>query len=82
MTEILAQIHLLESKVERLGLPSDSALQVYRYYEQELFCHQGWNDSLYLTSYQYYLHDLERMEKIYEGVVDSLSLWQRLERLD
>ncbi|NJM93317.1 MAG: DUF4296 domain-containing protein [Cytophagales bacterium] len=41
MTEILAQIHLLESKVERLGLPSDSALQVYRYYEQELFCHQA-----------------------------------------
>ncbi|NJM93318.1 MAG: DUF4296 domain-containing protein [Cytophagales bacterium] len=35
-----------------------------------------------MTSYQYYLHDLERMEKIYEGVVDSLSLWQRLERLD
>ena len=66
MTHIMIQIHLLEAKIGRLGLPSDSAKQVYMHFESELFRALAVDSSIFFKSYDYYSQEPEIFTKIYE----------------
>ena len=77
----MIQIHLLEAKIGRLGLPSDSAKQVYMHFESELFRALAVDSSIFFKSYDYYSQEPEIFTKIYGAVVDSLMEMESREKL-
>ena len=81
MAELLTDIYVLAAKVEKLNVSPDSTKKVYDFLERELLKEYGISDSLYLESYNYYLNDLNRMTKIHDIVIDTLSLRGRLKEI-
>lgn len=74
MTAILVDIHVAESRVENMGLPHDTGTVYYQKLQQDIFKkHQVKPDAFY-KSYDYYVTNVSELDKIYEKVVDSLSV--------
>lgn len=74
MVDILIDIHILEAKVNRLRLKTDSAKAVYNSLEDDLFEEFNIQKTVYERSYQYYMVNTKEMQEIYNVVVDSLNL--------
>lgn len=73
MTKILTEVHLLEAKIDQIGIsPKDSASAVYFHFENLLFEEMGVTKEQYENSFNYYLDHPKEFEKIYTTVVDSL----------
>lgn len=77
MVELLTEIHILEARVDKLRLPSDSAFKVYNTLEKEIFEKYNVDKVNYERSYQYYLSNPALLDKIYTIVVDSLNVIQK-----
>jgi hypothetical protein len=81
MTHVMIQIHLLEAKIGRLGLRTDSAKVVYKHFESELFRELKMDTSYFNKSFSYYSKKPEIFTKIYNAVVDSLIEMESREQL-
>jgi hypothetical protein len=81
MTHVMIQIHLLEAKVGRLGLRTDSAKQVYKHFELALLKELNIDTSRFNESFSYYSKKPEVFTKIYNAVVDSLLEMESREKL-
>lgn len=77
MVELLTEIHILEAQVDKLRLTKDSSYLVYNTLEKEIFEKYKVNKKQYEDSYQFYLKQPERLDKIYSIVVDSLNVIQK-----
>jgi hypothetical protein len=82
MVGFLIDLHLLQSQIQNLRLPNDSAEFTFLVLERELFDEYGYHDSLFYDSYSWYLNHPDQMFEIYTAVVDSLTLQQSLVRKD
>jgi hypothetical protein len=78
MVEFLVEMHIIESKMTRLGLRRDSVEQIFDQYQENLFEKYDLVDSVYYKSYNYYLNDLKAMNRIYEAIVDSLNVREQV----
>ncbi len=74
MVNYLIELHIAEAQVQNLRLKKDSSDKVFQIYEKHLLDKNGLTDSLFIKSYNYYLQEPEVLEKIYETVVDSISV--------
>lgn len=74
MTAILVDIHILESRIETLGLPHDTASNYFRAQQQQIFKKHQVKADKFFRSYDYYVTNVSELDKIYEKVVDSLSM--------
>ena len=74
MTGILVDIHILESRLETMGLPHDTASNYFRTQQQEIFKKHQVAADKFFKSYDYYVSNVSELDKIYEKVVDSLSM--------
>lgn len=74
MTGILVDIHLLESRLETMGLPHDTASNYFRTQQEEIFKKHQVAPDKFFKSYDYYVANVSELDKIYEKVVDSLSV--------
>ena len=82
MTELLVDFHLLEAKIEQLGVKPDSAKKVYSHFATLLYEKYEVDSAQYQESLLFYLDHPEMMHDIYEVVVDSLNLRDRSKRVD
>ena len=74
MVNILADIHLAESKVARMNLHStDSANFVYKRLEKGIFKKYQIDTSAYNKSYVYYSSQPAELEALYQRVVEKLQ---------
>ena len=74
MATILTQIHLIESRVSRMGLgSSDSSNIVYKRLERQVFRTLQVDTSVYSKSYIYYSSHPRQMETIYKQVTENLK---------
>ena len=80
MVAALTEIYISEQKVNRLGIPRDSAEREFERFKQVIFKKIGISDSIFKRSFDYYMDRPAEMEEIYTALVDSLSL--REQRLD
>jgi hypothetical protein len=80
MVKMLIQIHLLEAKVQQLPLPHDSVRQVYAHFENKLFEQEGISREQYELTYMYYADRPKNFEKIYQNVLDSLTVLENRKR--
>jgi hypothetical protein len=74
MTAILVDIHIAESRIENMGLPYDSAAVYYQNLQKEIFKKHQVAPEKFFRSYDYYVTNVSELDKIYEKVVDSLSV--------
>jgi hypothetical protein len=79
MVKVLAEIYLMEEKVNRLGLGSDSATIVFEKLKGKIFQKVGTEDSILRQSMSYYSERPKDMELIYTALVDSLNLREQRE---
>lgn len=74
MAPIVIEIYLAEARLSGSLMPRDSASAIFKRHEQVVLQKAGIADSTLRASYQYYLAHPEEFEKIYDVVIDSLSL--------
>lgn len=77
MVKTLTEIYLSEQKVNRLGVPRDSAEREFERFKKVIFGRIGISDSLFKRSFNYYMDRPQEMEQIYATLVDSLSLMEQ-----
>ena len=80
MISLLIDIHILEAEAGQLAIPKDSSRALFNHFEKDLLAENGVDDSLYYKSLQFYYENPQLMEEIYEAVVDSLSLYERMSK--
>lgn len=80
MVKTLTEIYISEQKINRLGLPRDSAEREFERFKKIMFNKLGVSDSVFKRSFDYYMDRPREMEQIYSALVDSLSLKEQ--RLD
>jgi hypothetical protein len=74
---LLIDFYLAEAKLNNLSLPVDSVRRLFMPIEDSVLKKHGVSDSLLKKTYQYYFEHPKELEKVYEIVVDSLSLMER-----
>lgn len=74
MSKILADIHLTESKVNRLTFQAyDSTRVAYTELERRIMAKYKVDTNRYRESYKFYVSDPERMVKVYDDVLNILD---------
>jgi hypothetical protein len=73
MISLLADIHVLESRVDAAGLPTDSARALFRQQQRQLFTRYEVTDSSFRQSYRYYAVHGKDLDDIYKTVIDTLN---------
>ena len=69
---LIADLHLLEARVEGSRLSPDSARALYLSEQKILLAKRGFTDSAFQRSYRYYGIHGKDLEDIYGAVVDTL----------
>ncbi|GAA5037557.1 hypothetical protein GCM10011506_34040 [Marivirga lumbricoides] len=78
MANILSQIYEAEHKATNIGLKYDSQKVVLRHYELMILEQNSTTDSIYKESFTYYLEHPEKLETVYDIVIDSMSLREQV----
>ncbi len=82
MIEYLIDLQITEAKINSLNLPEDTVKKFYGDIQRELFKRHNISDSTYYKSLSYYIYTVKEMDDIYSAVVDSLSLRERLHKVN
>jgi hypothetical protein len=77
MVKILTEVYLTEQKVNRMGVPTDSAEHEFERFKRTVFEQNKISDSIFRKSFDYYMDRPKEMELIYTALVDSLSLMEQ-----
>jgi len=76
-SKVLVEVYLAEARMSSTSLSRDSAIKIFAPYEEKLFHQLGLPDSVVRETYQYYIDNPEQLEKIYDSVIDTLSLREK-----
>jgi hypothetical protein len=74
MVSVLTELYIVEERMNRLNLPADTSKLVFEVMEANVYEKTGVPDSVFKSSFDYYLDDPKEMELIYTALVDSLQL--------
>lgn len=76
-SKILVQVYMAEARMNSTALPRDSAVKLFAAYEDKMLQRFELPDSVVLKTQQYYVDHPEQLEKIYDSVIDTLSLREK-----
>lgn len=76
----MVELYLAEARVTGYNIVRDSAMKYFSPFEEKLKAKHGVSDSTLRKTYQYYIGHSEELEKIYDSVIDTLSLREQKER--
>jgi hypothetical protein len=82
MSYILTDIHIAEAKLSVKPLMQDSARENYSNTKTSIFKKYHISEGRFNESFDWYTQNIEQLDKIYEVVVDSLSLRETRGKLD
>ncbi len=74
MSKIMVELYLAEARLNTRSIMRDSATRLFRPFEERFLREQGLADSTLNNSYQYYFDHADELEKIYDSVIDTLTL--------
>ena len=77
LTKLMIEFYLGEARLSNLAIPYDSASKLFIPFEESVMKKYGVSDSTLYKTYQYYFDHPTELEKVYEIVIDSLSLRER-----
>src|SRR5258708_37959614 len=74
LADLMVEFYLAEGKINTLGIQRDSAMKLFLPFEQSVMTKKKVSDETLSRTYRYYLdHPLE-FEKVYDAIIDTLSL--------
>ena len=73
LVPLLADLQVLETRVEASRLPADSARALYLAQHKDILWKRKINDSAFQRSYRYYFIHGKDLDDIYGAVIDTLS---------
>ncbi len=76
LVSVLADLHMLEARVENSRLSPDSARALYLQQQKDVFWRREVTDSLFQQSYRYYASHGKDLDDIYGIVLDTLAARQ------
>ncbi|HEX8427137.1 DUF4296 domain-containing protein [Hymenobacter sp.] len=76
LVNVLADLHMLEARVEYSHLSPDSARALYLQQQKNIFWRREVTDSLFQRSYRYYASHGKDLDDIYGVVLDTLAMRQ------
>ncbi|MBK5277404.1 MAG: DUF4296 domain-containing protein [Bacteroidia bacterium] len=74
LAEILVEIYTGEARISNLSVVNDSAVKLFRPFEEALLKKKGIPDSILKTTFRYYVEHPVELEQVYDIVIDTLSL--------
>jgi hypothetical protein len=74
MVQILADVHIAESRIENRVVYPDTAMMLYTREQQRILEAHGVEEQLFRDTYRYYLNDIKKMDRLYEVILDTLSV--------
>jgi len=80
LSKIMVEMYLAESRAGGYGLIRDSVVKYFMPFEEKFLANAGISDSTMRITYQYYIDHPEEFEKVYDSVIDTLSLREQKER--
>ena len=78
MAAFLIDSHLTEGNLQTIKIDKDSLELIFHDLEKDLYQKHGIDSEQFLTSYHYYLHRIDDLSEIYDAVIDSLSLKEKM----
>jgi hypothetical protein len=78
MAAFLIDSHLTEGNLQTIKINRDSLALIFYEMEKDLYAKHGIDSAQFMMSYHYYLHQSEELSDIYDAVIDSLSLKEKL----
>jgi hypothetical protein len=78
MVELLIDIHMAEGYVSSFPIHYDSSAKLYPLLEKRVFDKHKVSDSVFKVSLEYYMKDVRAMSSIYDRVIDSLSVREKV----
>jgi hypothetical protein len=82
MSQLLIDIHLAEAKIALRGINPDTAQLLYEAQKRKIYKTHNITPERFQESFEYYSRNLEEFDKVYQVVVDSLSLREGTGRLE
>lgn len=80
LSKLMVEMYLAEARISGKNMVKDSAMKYFVPFEEKLKAKHGVSDSIMRMTYQYYISHSEELEKIYDSVIDTLSLREQKER--
>jgi hypothetical protein len=74
MTNLLIDVYVAEAVTENVPMLRDSSIKYFIPFEKKLLADKHIPDSILRKSYEYYIARPKEFEKIYDVVIDSLTL--------
>lgn len=74
MVQILADVHIAEARIENRIMYPDTALMIYNKEQQLILDKHGVEPEDFRATYSYYLNNLSQMDRLYEIILDTLSV--------
>jgi hypothetical protein len=78
MTAFLIDSHLIEGNLQTIKIDDDSVEKIFYSLEKELYRKHHIDSVQFIQSYQYYLHQIDELSDIYDAVIDSLNLKEKM----
>ena len=77
LADVLVEIYTGEARMSNLSLVNDSASKLFRPFEEALYKKKGIPDSVMKITFRYYVEHPVELERVYDVVIDSLSLREK-----
>jgi hypothetical protein len=78
MVAFLIDSHLTEGNLQVIRIDKDSLEVIFKQLEKELYIKHNIDSGQFTQSYHYYLHQPDQLSGIYDAVIDSLSLKEKM----
>jgi hypothetical protein len=74
MVQILADVHIAEARIENHVVYPDTALMMYNIEQKRILLSYGIEEEAFRKTYHYYMNNIRAMDRLYETVLDTLSV--------
>lgn len=74
MVQILADVHIAESRIENHVVYPDTALMLFNNEQKRILLSYGVTEEDFRRTYHYYMNNIRAMDRLYETILDTLSV--------
>lgn len=74
LADMLVEFYVAEGRLYIMGIQRDSAMKLFLPFEQSVMKKKKLTDEMLSKTYKYYLEHPVELEKVYDAIVDTLSL--------
>jgi len=74
LSALLVDVYLAEVKLDAIAKPKDTTIKYFLPFEEKLLKRVGISDSVLKKTYAYYLDNPKELERVYDSVIDTLTL--------